>query len=133
MKISIICRNSLRRCSTKYVFLKILQNSQENTSARVFFSWIIGRRPQTCNFIKKDTSTGGSFQYFEEHFACRTDVGDCFWIYQNINCQKVSVSQLIISKSYEEVGSIGRSKLFLPTLINHQSRTLEDGLFKTCS
>ena len=31
-------RNSHRRCSKKKVFLKILQNSQENTCARVSFS-----------------------------------------------------------------------------------------------
>ena len=27
---------------------------------------------------------------------------DCFWIDQNINCQKISVSELIISKSSKE-------------------------------
>ena len=36
-------RSSHRRCSVKTMFLKILQNSEENTFARV------------CNFIKKDT------------------------------------------------------------------------------
>ena len=37
-----------RRCSVKKVFLKILQNSQKSTCARVSFL-------KTCNFIKKET------------------------------------------------------------------------------
>ena len=43
----------IRRCSVKKVFLKISQNSQENTSTRVFFFNKV--RPQVCNFIKKET------------------------------------------------------------------------------
>ena len=41
------------RCSVKRVFLEISENSQENTCAGVFFKkrW----RPQTSNFIKKET------------------------------------------------------------------------------
>ena len=41
------------RCSVKKVFLEISENSQENTCAGVFSkqSW----RPQTSNFIKKET------------------------------------------------------------------------------
>ena len=37
----------IRRCSVKKVFLKISQNSQENTSTRVFFSIKLGLRPAT--------------------------------------------------------------------------------------
>ena len=40
-----------QRCSVKEVFLQISQNSQENTCARVSFL----RKPQACNFIKKET------------------------------------------------------------------------------
>ena len=36
-----------------YVYLEILQNSQENTCARVFF--LINLQTKTCNFIKKQT------------------------------------------------------------------------------
>ena len=36
----------------KKVFLKILQNSQENTGARVFF--LIKLQASACNFIKKE-------------------------------------------------------------------------------
>ena len=75
-------------------------------------------RPQAWNFIQKDFRTGGSFQNFEEHLFYRTAVDDCFWIYQNINCHKVLVSQQFISKSYKETGRIGRSKLFLSTHID---------------
>ena len=32
----------VRRCSVKKVFLKILQNSQENTSASLFFNEVAG-------------------------------------------------------------------------------------------
>ena len=48
----------------------------------------------------------------------KTSVDNWFWIYQNINCHKVSVSELIISKSYIDVGPGGRSKLFFPTHTN---------------
>ena len=41
-----------QRCSVKKVFLEILQNSQENTCARVCFS--VNCRHNTCNFIKKE-------------------------------------------------------------------------------
>ena len=46
----------------KKVFLKILQNSQENTCVGV--SFLI--KPQTCNFIKKETPTRVfSCEFFE--------------------------------------------------------------------
>ena len=41
----------VQRCSVKNVFLKISQNSQQNTCARV--SFLIKLR--ACNFIKKET------------------------------------------------------------------------------
>ena len=40
-----------QRCSVKKVFLEILKNSQENTSARVYFLIKL----QACNFAKKQT------------------------------------------------------------------------------
>ena len=40
-------------CSVKKVFLKISQNSQKNTCARV--SFLISCRPRACNFVKKET------------------------------------------------------------------------------
>ena len=48
-----LCRSSHRRCSVKRMFLKILQNSQENTCARV--SFLIKRLWYRCfpvNFAK---------------------------------------------------------------------------------
>ena len=36
-----------QRCSVKKVFLEIWQNSQKNTSARVFFNKVAGLRPAT--------------------------------------------------------------------------------------
>ena len=43
-----------QRCSVKKMFLKVSQNSQENTCARqrLFFNKV---RPQACNFIKKES------------------------------------------------------------------------------
>ena len=48
-----------QRCSVKKVFLEILQNSQENTCARV--SCLIKLQAsglKACNFIKKETGRG---------------------------------------------------------------------------
>ena len=42
-----------RRCSVKKEFLEILQNSQENTCARVTF--LIKLQTSACNFIEKET------------------------------------------------------------------------------
>ena len=43
----------VQRCSIKKVFLKISQNSEENSFARVCF--LIRFAGQACNFIKKET------------------------------------------------------------------------------
>ena len=37
----------VQRCSVKKIFLKLLQNSMENTCARVFFNKVTGLRPAT--------------------------------------------------------------------------------------
>ena len=39
-----------RRCTVKYVFLKMSQNLLENSRATV-------PRPEACNFVKKETPT----------------------------------------------------------------------------
>ena len=41
-----------QRCSIKEVFLKVSQNSLENTCARV--SFLLKLQTETCNFIKKE-------------------------------------------------------------------------------
>ena len=48
----ILLLRSVQRCSVKKVFLKISQNSQENTCARV--SFMIKLQAATYNFIEKD-------------------------------------------------------------------------------
>ena len=57
MKLSIFLNTDteaiLQRCSVKKVFLEILQNSQQNTCARV--SFLITLQAEVCNFIKKET------------------------------------------------------------------------------
>ena len=61
-------------CSVKKVFLQILQNSQENTCARVFF--LIKLLADTDNFIKKETLAQVFFcefyKIFKNTFSCRT-------------------------------------------------------------
>ena len=57
---------SLVRSSHPEVFLEILQNSQENTCARVsFFYKVADLRPKACNFIKKRLW----HRYFHVNFA----------------------------------------------------------------
>ena len=55
LMVMMIVKNSrpVQRCSVKKVFLKILQNSQENTCARV--SFLIKFQAKVCKFIKKET------------------------------------------------------------------------------
>ena len=50
----VIETSNRRRCSKEKIFLKILQNSQENICAKVSFL-IQCCRNQACNFIKKET------------------------------------------------------------------------------
>ena len=63
--------------------------SQENINAE-FFNDLVRQRPTIL--LKRDSTIGEKLQNFEEHLFYRTVVADCFWIYQNINYQKPSVS-----------------------------------------
>ena len=56
----------IRKCYIKKVFLKILQNWQENTCARV--SFLINLQASACNFIKKETLAQVSSCKFWEIF-----------------------------------------------------------------
>ena len=47
-----------RRCSSKYVFLKILQIFQENTCAGVSFIKLQATGPALATLIKRDSNTG---------------------------------------------------------------------------
>ena len=62
------------------MFLEILQNSQENTCARICFN-----KPEPCNFIKKESLAqvfSGEFcEIFKNTFFYRTPLDDCFWWY----------------------------------------------------
>ena len=55
-----------RRCSVKKVFLKVSQNSQENTSVRV--SFLIKLRPEACIFIKKESLAQVFYCEFYKNF-----------------------------------------------------------------
>ena len=52
-KIKYLSEAVTRRCFVEKLLLEILQNSQENTCARV--SFLIKLQASTCNFIKKET------------------------------------------------------------------------------
>ena len=115
MKILLICRSSRPQVFYKVGAFKNFAKFTGKHQRRSLFNKVVGRRPQVYYFIKKETlAQGANLQNFEEHGFYRTAVDNCFWIYQNINCQKVSVSKLIISKSYKEAERRGRSKLLLP-------------------
>ena len=74
-------RSSHWRCSVKIVLLKISQNSQKNTCARI--SFLI--RLQTLGlqlYLKRDSATGVFLWIlcnFQERFFHRTPLDDCFW------------------------------------------------------
>ena len=114
------------RCSWK--FAKFTGKHQR----RSLFNEVVERRPQVYYFIKKGLRHKWKFENFEEYLFYKRAVDNCFWMYQNINCQKVSVSELIISKGYKEAGRRETSKLLLSTYINYQRCTLVKGLFKPC-
>ena len=121
MKIFLICRSS---CPLVFYKVGVLKNFAKYTrkhQRRSLFYEVVGRRPQAYYFIKKRKSGAcGNLQNFEEHLFYRTAVDGCFWMYQNINCQKVSVSELIISKSCR--GRKKREKQITPPYTRQLSR-----------
>ena len=76
----VIWRSSHREYSIKKLFLKILQNSQESTFARV--SFLIKLQTETCNFVKNETLAQLFSCWFCEIFMnilfYRAFLGNCF-------------------------------------------------------
>ena len=74
-------RSSRQGCSMKKVFLEILQNSQENTCARV--SFLIKLQTSACNFIEKQALAQVVFLRivwnFQEQLFTQNTSGGCFW------------------------------------------------------
>ena len=70
---------AVRRCSSKLIFLKILQNSQENTCARI--SLLIKLQAPPPTLLKKRLWC----RCFPVNFAkiSRTPLGDCFCMEMN--------------------------------------------------
>ena len=132
MKILLIYRRSRPQVFYKVVVLKNFAKFTGRHQRWSLFNKVVGRSLKLTILLKKRLRTGRNLQNFEEHLFHRTAVGDCFWIYQNINCRKVSVSKLIISKNYKETGRIGRSKLLFPTPIIYERCTLAKELFEPC-
>ena len=82
---------------SKKVFLKISQNSQENTCARV--SFLIKLQASACNFITKETLAQvfscefcefSKSTYFEEHLLTAASVLD-FWIFRTCQMNMIIV------------------------------------------
>ena len=120
MKILLICRSSRPQVFYKVGVLKHFAKFRGKHQRRSLFNEVVRRRSQAYNFFKKETP--------ELQNSCGRLLLNIFiMIYQNINCHKVLVLKLIISKSYKEAGRRERSKLLLPTRINYQSCTLVKG------
>ena len=70
-----------QRCSMKKAFLEILQNSQENTCATVYF---LIKLQAFCNFIKKETIWHRCFPVnsakFLRNIFLQNTSGGCFWM-----------------------------------------------------
>ena len=139
MKILLICRSSRPQVFYKVGIFKNVAKFSGKHQHRSLFNEVVGRSPQTYYLFKKRLRHRCNLQNFEGGLNYRTTVDDRFWIYQNNNCQTVLVLELIINKSYKEAGRRGRSKLLLPTHINHQRCTLvkkfllREGIFaKNC-
>ena len=70
-----------QRCSVEKVYLEFVQNSQENTCARI--SFLIKLQACACNFVKKENLTqvfSSEFcEIFMNTFSYRTPLQCCFW------------------------------------------------------
>ena len=94
-------------CSTKKVFLKISQNSQDK---------VAGLKPQASNFIRKETVTqvlstyGRLFlKFWFEYFS-----KDSYHISKNVVSKNYKLMLLVHKKeNYPEIIKINITKLFL--------------------
>ena len=85
-----ITRSSYRKCSSKKVFLKICQNSQENTCVGIFFNKVAGLRSATL--LKK--------RLWHRLFSCE------FWqIYKNTFLQN-TFGRLILDQCFSNVFNV---------------------------
>ena len=139
MKFRWICRSSVPQVFYKVDVPKDLAKfTGEHQRRSLFFNKVVGWRLKVWYFIKKLIPAQWffvKFANFEEHIFYREAAENCFWIYQNINCCKVTVSQLVISKSYTGLVRTGRSKLFFPAHINYCLRPatwLKKRLWRRC-
>ena len=79
----------VRRCSVKVVFLKISQNSQENTCARV--SFLIKLQASPCNFIKKEILAQVSSCEICEIFKNSFFIEHLRWQFLQLECLKMKI------------------------------------------
>ena len=89
-----------RRVLCKKVFLKIWQNSEENTFVRVSFS--IKLQAKTYKFIKKETW----HRFFPMNFATflrtpvlQTPLSDCIWLLLECHSLKITRRHFILISS----------------------------------
>ena len=95
-------------CSLKKVYLKISQNSQENTCVGDSFK-IKWHRPQACNSIKRETPAYMFSCEFCEVIKtfCTAAPADCFW------------AVLIIVYNFKIISSSGNSCNSISSLTSH--------------
>ena len=109
-------------CFIKWVFLKVLQNSLENTSARVsFFDKVGGLRPAA--FSKKTLA-----EVFPVNFAkllgipfLHNTLGDCFCTVGKVNRNHLALMKKmrkIYSILYFEINPGNKSTMWLKTVQN---------------
>ena len=97
----------VRRCPIKKLFLKISQNTRENTCTRV--SFLIKMQASDCNFIKKETLTqvlwnDSSFWYCCRSCRQRCSIkNSCFWkflkIYRKTSAPKPLFNKVVCFRS----------------------------------
>ena len=95
------------RCSVKKVFLKILQNLQENTCSRLYTC------AEACNFIKKETEAQRclpvNFRKFLKPTFLYNNSGGCFYLMtlqpgqQHVNSLLIKYFQSFWLRNYDSV------------------------------
>ena len=91
-KILIICWSSRPQVFYKVVVLKNFAKFTGKHQRRSFLMNLLDGGLKPTIILKKRLRHRWKFANFEEHLFYRTFVADCFWISQNINNQKASVS-----------------------------------------
>ena len=97
------------RCSIKMMFLKISQNSQENTCARVFFNKVEGFRPATL--LKKrlwHRCLLANFAKILKTLFLQSSCDNCF---DNLSCNHSKINK-VTNKNFQQKLVISENVVF---------------------